>query len=146
MLFGCRGRTLRPVPPALPDSFSCAVHITADDLAIDAAWTVSHGESAFTINAPAELRGVTVRCTADGNSMTLDGVETMLPDTSPFVRIADAYRAFVLASPEGELTAQGWLYDLSEKGFTVLQDADSGLPRRLSMLENGITVAYKTVR
>ena len=112
---------------------------------MDAAWSVSHGESTFTILAPQELCGMTVRCTADGATMTLDGVETALPGASPFVQVAGAYRAFMLASPEGTLTEHGWLYDMRQsEGFTVLQDTETGLPQRLFLSNAGITVSVAT--
>ena len=137
---GCGSRMLRPVQPALPDSFACSAKITADDLQIEADWTMTHGESVFSIRAPAELSGVTVRCTQTDAAVGVDGVDAPLPETSPFVCLCSVYRILLAAAPQGEQTAQGWLYDRKQTdGFTVLQSAESGLPLRVSVPAQALT-------
>lgn len=116
----------------------------ADRQTIECDWTLTHGATEMHILSPVELRNMTVHLSSEDAYITLDGVSAPLGDNSFFVQIAQTYTRLLQTVVEPTQTAQGWLYE-TQDGCAVLQDADSGLPLRISIPDAGITVALSAV-
>ena len=140
LLSGCGARAAQDVPPAVPDSFSCRVRISAPQETLECSWTMTHGDSDFEILSPPTLRGMHVLLSEDASQIRLDDVCAALTDGACFVRIENAYRTLLTSPVTPVQTAQGWLYDdRAAHGFALVQDAQTGLPLRISIPAHEIT-------
>lgn len=146
LLSGCGSSSAKPTQP-VTDGFSCRMEATYGDMTVAGTLTCPGGRTLrLQFEQPTSLSGVTLGYDGGGISMELAGMSLRLdsekvPQSALIRLLADVLSA---VPADGQPTDAGYAVtgQLDDRAYTLVFDADTGMPDCLSIPEEGLQAKF----